>query len=46
MGYFITNLSFNLVVKEFLKSANMAKLQAKWLVVLYTLFALDFCHFY
>jgi len=30
MGYLITNLSFNLLLKEFLKSGeHLAKLQAK-----------------
>ena len=43
-GFFITNLSFNLLVKEFLKSVkNLAKLQAKWLIMSHALFALDFC---
>jgi len=44
MGYFITNLSFNLLVKEFVKiGEHLAKLQAKRLIVLYAPFTLDFC---
>ena len=43
-GYFITNLSFILPMNEFLKSVNIwQKLQAKWLIVSYAPFALDFC---
>ena len=43
MGYFITNLSLNLLVKNFLNGEHLTKLQAKWLIVSYALFALDFC---
>ena len=40
MSYFIANLSLNLQVKEFLKSVNnLAKLQAKWLIVSHIPFA-------
>ena len=40
MSYFIANLSLNLLVKEFLKSMNnLAKLQAKWLIVSHIPFA-------
>jgi len=45
MGYFITNLSFNSLVKEFLKPTfeHLAKLQAKWLCHT-PHFVLHFCH--
>jgi len=41
MKYFITNMSFNLLVKEFLIGEHLAKLQSEWLIVSYTPFALD-----
>ena len=46
MGYFTANVSFNLLVKlkEFFKIVeHLVKLQAKWLIVSYTPFALDVC---
>jgi len=45
MGYYITNLSPNLLVKEFLKSTyceQLAKLQAKSLILLYAASALQY----
>jgi len=37
-------MSFNLLVKEFFKiGEHLAKLQAKWLIVSHTPFALDVC---
>ena len=36
MGYFVTNISLNLLVKEFFKiGVHFSKLQAKWLIVTY-----------
>jgi len=40
MGNFITNLSFNLLGKEVLKSVNIWQVTGKWLIVSY---ALHFC---
>ena len=40
MGYFITNLSIIVLVKEFKIREHLAKLQAKWLIVSYAPFAL------
>jgi len=43
MGYIITNLSFNLLVQEFLISVNIWRSYwDKWLIVSYALFALKF----
>jgi len=42
MGYYITNLSFNLPVKVFKIGEYLAKSQAKWMIVSYVPFALDF----
>ena len=43
MGYFITNLSIIVPVRIFKICEHLAKLQAKWLIVSYVPFALDFC---
>jgi len=43
MRYFITHLSLNLLVKKNKIGEHLAKLQAKWLTVSYTQFALHFC---
>ena len=43
MGYFITNLSVIVSVKDFKIREHLVKLQAKWLIVSYTQFALDVC---
>ena len=39
MGYFITNISFDFLVKIFKIGEHLAKLRAKWLIVSYTPFA-------
>jgi len=41
MGYFITNISFNLLVKEFKIGEHLEKLQAKKLIVSRASFALE-----
>ena len=44
MDCFITNLSFYLQVNFFFQiGEHLAKLQAKWFIVSYAQFALDFC---
>ena len=43
MGSFITNVSLNLLVKYFLIAEHLPKLQAKWWIVSYASFTLDFC---
>jgi len=44
MGYFIKSLSFNLTVKEFLKSVNIWRSYGqKWLIASYAPIALHFC---
>ena len=42
--YFITNISFNLLVKEFVKiGEHFSELQAKWPIASYAPFALNVC---
>jgi len=43
MGYFITNLSFNFLVKEFLKSANVWQSYSKTVDCVILPIALHFC---
>ena len=43
LSYFTTHLSLNLLVTIFKIGEHLAKLQAKWLIVSCTPFALHFC---